>query len=185
MLGIYTRASTANPTGRRPWNSRLSYYVPNTFFVPTTGQGPFLLNPGVVGSPMQAGGVPAPMTPAIAQAPGMSCGNCAKGMGFLGGTQFPNFATFQRSRSSRRRFDGVAPFPAYGPVPAVTSQLLGQDDGTQILGTTIDPTLLALGLGALLLAVYLWGGGRPKRRAHRLRRKISRSQAKLREIEAV
>jgi len=79
-LALYTAASTANPTGRRPWNSRLSYYVPNTFALPTTGQGPFLLNPGVVGMPMQAGGVPSPMTPAIAAAPGL---------GFLGQPPFP------------------------------------------------------------------------------------------------
>jgi hypothetical protein len=78
-LGIYTRASTANPTGRRPWNSRLSYYVPNSFAVPTYGQGPFLLNPGVAGAPMQAGGVPAPMTPAIAMS----------GLGMLGQPPWP------------------------------------------------------------------------------------------------
>jgi hypothetical protein len=55
---------------------------------------------------------------------------------------------------------------------------LGQN-GTQILGLTVDPTLLALGVGALLVAVYLWGGTRPKRKARRLHRRISRSQERL------
>jgi hypothetical protein len=52
-------------------------------------------------------------------------------------------------------------------------------NGTQILGLTVDPTLLALGLGALLVGVYLFGGGRPKRKARRLRQKIARSQERL------
>ena len=56
-MGIYTRASTANPTGRRPWNSRLSFYVPNTFNPPTAGSGPFLFQPGVTGSPAANGGL--------------------------------------------------------------------------------------------------------------------------------
>lgn len=36
----------------------LGYYIPNSFPVPTTGRGPFLLQPGVTGGPMMAGGVP-------------------------------------------------------------------------------------------------------------------------------
>jgi len=56
-LRFYAQASTANPTGRRPWNSRLSFYVPNSFNPPTTGQGPFLLQPGIVGRPAQNGGL--------------------------------------------------------------------------------------------------------------------------------
>jgi len=56
-LGVYTAASTANPTGRRPWNSRLSFYAPNTFALPTTGRGPFLLNPGASGRPAANGGL--------------------------------------------------------------------------------------------------------------------------------
>lgn len=44
----------------------LGFYINNTFPLPTTGQGPYLLNPGVTGSPMQNGGVSAPIvvTPA-------------------------------------------------------------------------------------------------------------------------
>jgi len=180
MLGLYTAASTANPTGRRPWNSRLSYYAPNTFALPTTGQGPFLLNPGVVGMPMQAGGVPSPMTPAIA----LGCDGCGGGRMGLAGVKFPNYATFQRSRQTRRRFDSTAPVPYYSPVNSVTDQLSGLGQ-TQILGLSVDPTMLALAGVAILAIFYLWGTGRPKRRAHRLRRKISKSQAQLRAIEAV
>lgn len=44
----------------------LGFYIPNTFAVPTTGSGPYLLNPGVVGSPMNAGGVAAAIAPASA-----------------------------------------------------------------------------------------------------------------------
>lgn len=62
-LGVYVKASTANPTGWRPWNSRLSaqglaFYVPNTFPVPTAGRGPFLLQPGQAwAQPSPAGGL--------------------------------------------------------------------------------------------------------------------------------
>ncbi len=58
----------------------LGFYIPNTYSVPTAGQGPYLLNPGVMGSPMSAGGV-IPALPAAggaaaaaASAPG-SAGN--------------------------------------------------------------------------------------------------------------
>lgn len=47
---MYYRASTANPLGVRPWNSRLAglnFYIPNTFAVPTAGRGQMLLNAGV------------------------------------------------------------------------------------------------------------------------------------------
>jgi len=127
-MGVYVNASTANPTGWRPWNSRLSFYSPNSFPVPTIGQGPFLLQPGVTAAPSQAGGL---------------------------GTFNP-----------RARY--------------LTG--LGQ---TQIFGVEVDPTLLALGLVALLGAIYLFGGTRPKRRARRLRRRIASAQSKLRAIEAV
>ena len=133
MLGVYIPASTANPTGRRPWNSRLAYYTPNTFAVPTAGQGPYLFNPGVTGAPAQAGGL----------------------------------GWYQRARF-------VVP----------TSSLSGMAQSTQIFGLTVDPTLLAAGLGALFLAVYLMGGRRPKRRARRLRKKISRAQGELRSLGA-
>jgi hypothetical protein len=56
-LGDYVRASTANPTGWRPWNSRLSFYIPNSFPLPTTGRGPFLFQPGVCGRPAYNGGL--------------------------------------------------------------------------------------------------------------------------------
>jgi hypothetical protein len=38
-LHFYTPASTANPTGMRPWNSRLSFYTPGAYPLPTTGTG--------------------------------------------------------------------------------------------------------------------------------------------------
>lgn len=98
-LRFYAPMSTANPTGVRPWNSRLAYYIPNTFAVPTTGRGPFLLNPGVTGGPRMNGG--------------------------LGAAGFPNFANFQRNRSSRRRFSSNAPQPFYGAPGAVRTQLSG------------------------------------------------------------
>jgi len=74
MVGLATRILTdmLGSTQAGAWGLSgdldfdLGFYVPNTFAVPTTGQGPFLLNPGVVGAPMQAGGVPSPMTPALA-----------------------------------------------------------------------------------------------------------------------
>jgi hypothetical protein len=86
MVGLATRVLTdmLGSTQAGAWGLSgdldfdLGFYVPNTFAVPTTGQGPFLLNPGVVGSPMQAGGVPAPMTPAIAPA---SAGGAAAATG--------------------------------------------------------------------------------------------------------
>jgi len=76
MVGLATRVLTdmLGSTQAGAWGLSgdldfdLGFYIPNTFAVPTTGQGPFLLNPGVVGAPMQAGGVPSPMTPAIAPA---------------------------------------------------------------------------------------------------------------------
>ena len=37
MMRFYTPASTANPTGWRPWNSRLSFYSPGSYALPTTG----------------------------------------------------------------------------------------------------------------------------------------------------
>jgi len=211
-LGIYARTSTGNPTGRRPWNSRLSFYIPNTFALPTTGRGPFLLQPGVTGRPMQAGGVPGFMTPPIVPLPtpapqnpqdvinalspyttdasfistvapglaGLGCASCSRG---LSGVSFPNFPSFQRPRSSRRRFDSMAPLPVYTrPVPtAVSAQLSGMGQ-TEILGLSVDPTMLALGAAALLAAFYLIGSGRPKRKARRLRKKISRAQSQLRAL---
>lgn len=63
-----------------------------------------------------------------------------------------------------------------------SSCALGQGDNTQILGLTIDPTLLLAGGIALLLAVYLFGGGRPRRKARRLRRRISRAQQQLQSL---
>lgn len=46
-LGDYVRMSTANPTGWRPWNSRLGFYLQNSFPLPTASRGPWLLAPGV------------------------------------------------------------------------------------------------------------------------------------------
>jgi len=76
MVGLATRILTdmLGSTQAGAWGLSgdldfdLGFYIPNTFAVPTTGQGPFLLNPGVIGAPMQAGGIPGAMTPAIAPA---------------------------------------------------------------------------------------------------------------------
>jgi len=46
----------------------LGYYVPNSFPLPTTGAGPWLLNPGQSGYPMAAGGVPGSPAAAAIQA---------------------------------------------------------------------------------------------------------------------
>lgn len=51
-LGDYVKMSTANPTGWRPWQSRLglgAFYLQNSYPLPTTGRGPFLLQPGICG----------------------------------------------------------------------------------------------------------------------------------------
>jgi hypothetical protein len=130
MLRFYTPASTANPTGIRPWNSRLSFYEPNAYAVPTAGRGPFLLQPGITGRPMANGA-----------------------MGYY---ERANFV-----------------------VPTHGLSGLGQ---TEIAGLTVDPMLLGLGAIALLGAFYLFGSGRPRRKARRLRSKISRSQRKLQEL---
>jgi hypothetical protein len=98
-LRFYSPMSTANPTGVRPWNSRLSFYIPNSYAVPTTGRGRYLLQPGIVGQPAANGG--------------------------LSGPQFPNYAGFQRSRQSHRRYASSAPRPIYGPPPSMRSQLSG------------------------------------------------------------
>ena len=132
MLRFYAPASTANPTGRRPWNSRLSFYERNSYAVPTIGQGPWLLNPGVVGAPAANGGL----------------------------------GWYQRAEY---------------PLPTTSMSGLGQ---TQILGLTVDPTLLALGIAALLGAVYLFGGKRPQRKTRRLRRRITRAQRELQAMAA-
>jgi hypothetical protein len=71
-MNFYAQHSTANPTGWRPWNSRLSFYIPNRFALPTAGlsyylpnsyplptasRGPYMLQGGAAGSPAQAGGL--------------------------------------------------------------------------------------------------------------------------------
>lgn len=125
-LSRYVQMSTANPTGWRPWQSRLqglngglgAYYIRNTFPLPTTSSGPWLMSPGCNYQPTVNGG-------------------------------------------------------------------MGDDGTTQILGVTVDPTMLALGVVALLGAIYLLGSGRPKRKARRLRKRISRSQQQLRDLQAV
>lgn len=53
----------------------LGFYIPNSFPLPTTGQGPYLLQPGITGAPSAAGGVPTqvmlpPTTPQAAAAAG-------------------------------------------------------------------------------------------------------------------
>lgn len=120
-LSRYVQMSTANPTGWRPWQSRLqglngglgAYYIRNTFPLPTTSHGPWLMSPGCNYQPTVNGGM---------------------------------------------------------------------GDDTQILGVSVDPTLLIAGVGVLLLAVYLLGSGKPKRKARRLRKRISRSQQQLRDL---
>lgn len=58
-LGDYVRMSTQNPTGWRPWNSRLNFYIENKFPLPTASRGPWLLTPGVCDCvrPTVAGGL--------------------------------------------------------------------------------------------------------------------------------
>ena len=55
----------------------LGFYIPNSFPLPTTGQGPYLLQPGITGAPSAAGGVPTvvPLPPATAQATAAAGGN--------------------------------------------------------------------------------------------------------------
>lgn len=126
-LGDYVRMSTQNPTGWRPWNSRLSglacqrpgmgaFYIENRFPLPTTSSGPWLMAPGCNYRPTVAGGL---------------------------------------------------------------------GDTTQIFGVQVDSTVLIAGIGVLLLGVYLLGSGKPKRKARRLRRRISRSQQQLRALQTV
>jgi hypothetical protein len=71
LMAEYVKMSTANPTGWRPWNSRLQgmncapvmqpaglgYYIVNSYPLPTTGRGPFLLQPGANGVPAVSGGM--------------------------------------------------------------------------------------------------------------------------------
>ena len=47
----------------------LGFYIPNSFPLPTTGSGPYLLQPGVTGAPSAAGGIPTviALPPATAQ----------------------------------------------------------------------------------------------------------------------
>lgn len=79
---------------------RLSFYVPNTFAVPTAGRGPFLFNAGVPNA-----------------RPAMNGG--------LGAVNLPNFANFEGSRDTHRRFDSRAPQPVYRPPASVTAQMAG------------------------------------------------------------
>lgn len=51
----------------------LGFYIPNSFPSPTTGSGPFLLQPGQTGSPMAAGGVAGSPIAAIS-APSVAAG---------------------------------------------------------------------------------------------------------------
>jgi hypothetical protein len=97
LLGVYVKASTANPTGWRPWNSRLSFYVPNSYPVPTTGRGRFLLQPGITGGPSASGG--------------------------LAGVNFPNYASFAGDRAWRTQVNPATPGPVYGPPPGARMQL--------------------------------------------------------------
>ena len=97
LLGVYVQASTANPTGWRPWNSRLSFYMPNSYPVPTTGRGRFLLQPGAQGRPSANGG--------------------------LAGVNFPNYASFAGDRAWRTQVNPATPGPVYGPPPGVRMQL--------------------------------------------------------------
>jgi hypothetical protein len=104
-MGNYMKASTANPTGWRPWNSRLSFYIPNSFPLPTTGRAPFLLQPGVTGRPSYNGGVGR--------------------LGFLGSANTPpNFASFTGSRVWRIR-PTAPPNPVYGPGSTLAMRLSG------------------------------------------------------------
>lgn len=99
-MGVYVQASTANPTGWRPWNSRLGFYLPNSFPLPTTGRGPWLLQPGApCAKPAAAGG--------------------------LGAVDFPNYAGFGGPRNWISRVQSWVPSPVYGPPPSVRMRLTG------------------------------------------------------------
>ena len=98
-MAFYSQQSTANPTGWRPWNSRLSFYTPNTFPVPTTGSGRFLLQPGASGGPSAAGG--------------------------LGNVEMPHFPNFKGPRTFYLRDNPSAPRPVYSPPASVRASLSG------------------------------------------------------------
>jgi len=80
MVGLATRILTDMLGGTQAgaWGLSgdldfdLGFYIPNSFAVPTTGQGPYLLNPGITGAPMQAGGVPTMQPVAIAPGSGQA-----------------------------------------------------------------------------------------------------------------
>jgi len=82
-------------------------------------------------------------------------------------------------RFNRAVSRGIYTLP-FEPQPFGGSRGLGQ--------LSVDPTLLIAGIGVLALGMFLLGGKHmpkiSKRRATRLRRKISRYQSRLREIEA-
>jgi len=91
MLGEYVKASTANPTGWRPWDSRLSadglaFYIPNSFPLPT--------------------------------ASGAFAGARRSANGGLAGVSFPNFASFAGDRAWRTQVNPATPQPVYGPPPS-------------------------------------------------------------------
>jgi hypothetical protein len=44
----------------------MGFYIPNSFPLPTTGSGPFLLQPGMTGSPSYSGGIAAALPAAVA-----------------------------------------------------------------------------------------------------------------------
>jgi len=125
-LGIYARTSTGNPTGRRPWNSRLSFYIPNTFALPTTGRGPFLLQPGVGGRPMQAGGVPGGMSPGLSfyrpaqfPLPTTSMSRPLSGLGQHGRRRRRMMGAFATPPLTVRHFNQQQLAPASGSGPGV------------------------------------------------------------------
>lgn len=101
----YVQASTANPLGRRNWKprTRLSYYLPNTFAVPTAGRGPFLLEPGVTGRPAANGGL----------------GDGGPNL------RFPNLPQMQGRHMTRTVFAANAPENLYPLTHAVRYQLSG------------------------------------------------------------
>jgi hypothetical protein len=160
-MNFYAQHSTSNPTGWRPWNSRLSYYVPNAFPVPTTGRGPFMLNPGVQLHKTQAGGLsyylqnnfPLPTT----------------GRG--------EFLLQNGSAGSPAQAGGLAAFDPRARYLTGMGQSL-VDDVTSIF-SNIDPTLMFAGLGLLAVVYLMTGKKRKTRRKKRLRSSIAKKQAQL------
>jgi len=143
MLGVYVKASTANPTGWRPWNSRLSgagfglaFYIPNSFPLPTTS--------------------------------GAFAGARRSANGGLAGVSFPNFASFAGDRAWRTQVNPATPQPVYGPPPSVRAQLSYLGAALRAIGPSRfreqPPVIVASGpVSAAPSTSSTWQSGRQRR----------------------